>query len=205
MKEPWVDIATLGLAMVGGGFGLFQYWRGQAWKQLEFVAQQVRLFESDPQCVNAMLILDWKQREIELYPKEPTPKDRYAVVNDGISFRALATRQTETKEAFDGDEPEIRACFDAFFGYLQKFDQFIKAGLVKKKQFQPFLSYWLNLIGNRDDWNKEDGKGTTYMRQLLDFIAYYGYSDVIRLFRRYGKDISLAASDVEKLRKVTKL
>jgi hypothetical protein len=201
MSDPnWVDVGTFCLASAGAPFALWQYYKAQRWKQLEFVAEQVKQFDSDPQVNNAMLMLDWKVRTIDLYPKLNDPESRFVTVDDSMLYKALATRQEDTKTNFTDEEAEIRACFDSFFSYLQRFDQFIEARLVRRMDFWPFLRYWLNFIGDPEEWKRSDGKEAILMWQLWDFVDYYEYSGVTRLFKRYGISIQLTKEEVDQLK-----
>ena len=87
------QIETLlhGLTLVAGGiafaFGLWQYSKTQAWKRYEFVANEARQFYADPQVRNAMQMIDWGTREIELFPSHPDYTSRFAaILNEYVVF-----------------------------------------------------------------------------------------------------------------------
>ena len=199
MSDPsWVDVATLIVAAAGGSFGLWQYVQSQKWQRLEFVAREIKEFLADPESQNAMLMLDWNERSIDLFPEHPDARQRSVIVDDERLFRALAARQRELTEHFDDIDGEIRACFDTFLGYLQRFEQYIKSGLVAQEAFLPYLSYWFELIHERDGKRKRP----LVLLQVRDFICVYDYRDVVDLFERFGMSIRPTEAEQEQLAKL---
>lgn len=188
-----IELCGFLLAVGVAAAGVWRYWRGQVWKQLEFIAEHMRYFQSDRKAKNAMLMLDWNSREIELYPGEDMSKDRWEEVDDSMLYQALATsRQQQTLDCLGGPLAEIRDCFDAFLGYLELFNQFIESKLISPKQLWPFVGYWLNFIGDRKAWKGPNGKDEILMLQLWDFIYEYEYEGVIALCARYGIGVKLS-------------
>jgi hypothetical protein len=93
---PYLTVAQIeallhGLTLVAGGVafgcGLYQYSRAQAWKRYEFVAAEIRQFDSDPQVRNGMLMIDWGTRDIELFPAHPDYDSRFFSVTRPVSIR----------------------------------------------------------------------------------------------------------------------
>lgn len=189
-----------GTALLAGGvafwFGLRQYSEAQAWKRHEFVASEVRQFNADPLARNAMLMIDWGTRRIELFPSHPEHVARYVLVTRPLLHLALVTHD-KVGRPYTDTEAAIRDSFDAFFGGLERFEQFMQAGLVQPCEFQPYLAYWIRSIC--EDANPE-------LRSLLnDYVAFYRFDSVGRLFRRYGQEIGQGqpsqASHVHELQK----
>src|SRR5258708_1934121 len=50
-----VSLLSIGGAICAFGFALVQYRRSEQWKRLEFVAKEIKDFESDPFVQNALL------------------------------------------------------------------------------------------------------------------------------------------------------
>jgi hypothetical protein len=177
-----IEVLLHGAALLAGGvafwFGLRQYSEAQAWKRHEFVASEVRLFNSDPLARNAMQMIDWGTRTIELFPSHPDYNARYALVTRPVLHIALITHD-RVGRPYTATEAAIRDCFDAFFGGLERFEQFMQADLVKSSEFQPYLAYWIRSIC--EETNPE-------LRALLDeYVRFYRFESVAPLFQRYGK------------------
>ncbi|MEM6836143.1 MAG: lipase family protein [Cyanobacteria bacterium P01_C01_bin.120] len=77
----------------------------------------------------------------------------------------------------------LRAWFDEFLGALEACEEAIVAGLVTAEDFQPFLIYWIQVIGDR---NKRREGGSAFYDQLFHYIYWSGYEGVQSLFERYG-------------------
>jgi hypothetical protein len=81
--------------------------------------------------------------------------------------------------AFTRPEAAIRDCFDSFFGGLERFEQFIQAGLVSANEFQPYLAYWIRSICK---------EANPDLRRILnEYVVFYHFEGVASLFQRYGK------------------
>ena len=53
--------------------GVLQYRKAQGWKRMEFVAQQIERFRSDPIVRRVFTMLDWGERRIDVgLPFEPS-------------------------------------------------------------------------------------------------------------------------------------
>jgi hypothetical protein len=184
---PYLTIAQIeaslqGLALVAGAVafacGLYQYSKAQAWKRHEFVAAEVRQFDSDPLARSAMLMIDWGTRNIALFPSHPDYSARFVLVTRPLLHTALVTHD-KIGRVYTPDEAAIRDCFDSFFSGLERFEQFIRAGLVGASEFQPYLAYWIQSIC--EETNPE-------LRRILnEYVAFYHFEGVASLFQRYGK------------------
>lgn len=177
-----------GLTLLAGGvafwFGYHQYSEAQAWKRHEFVASEVRLLNSDPLARNAMQMIDWGTREIELFPSHQDHKSRYVLITRPVLYAALTTHD-KIGRPYNVQEAAIRDSFDAFFGGLERFEQAIQAGLVKPSEFEPYLAYWIRSICEG---------ANPQLRDLLDeYVRFYRFDGVGPLFRHYGKTFGQGA------------
>src|SRR5437763_11822396 len=64
----WISLGTAVAALIAFIVGLAQYRHAQRWKRAEFVAKEIKELKSDPAIRNALLMLDWNERYIELFP-----------------------------------------------------------------------------------------------------------------------------------------
>lgn len=184
---PYLNVDQIGavlqgVALLAGGvgfcFGLRQYSNAQAWKRHEFVASEIRLFNSDTLVRNAMQMIDWGTREIELFPASPDYKSRYELITRPVLHTALITHD-KIGRPYTKSEAAIRDCFDAFFGGLERFEQVMQAGLVNAAEFRPYLAYWVRSICE---------EANPSLRGLMDeYVRFYHFDNVGPLFQRYGK------------------
>lgn len=180
------------LKLIGGAGALLLFFIGikryiieQTWKRNEFVANEIKVFTSDSMVRNAMYILDWGSRYIQLFPDKENYNDRFVKVDRQILKKALQYHdlriKEDGKERFTTTEVAIRDTFDHFLSYFERFNQFIEAGLLTKKELQPYLIYWINSISNDME---EDARNVIY-----HYIKSYGFSGTQKLFSQFDKDI----------------
>lgn len=189
LKDIFAVLSSLA-AFIGLGFGLFQYYKAQIWKRAEFVAEQIKEFEEDPDVKNVMLALDWNERKIKFSDEYTIDKVTEKLLCICLVSGDLSTQKNELmaqkgEAEFSEEESAIRDAFCRFLDYLERFDHFIEAKLITKEELTPYLRYWLNLVGN----DNGQIKTSTFYQYLWNFIDYYGYSGVQRLFHRYGYNI----------------
>jgi hypothetical protein len=166
--------------LVGFCVGLMQYRKAQHWKRLEFVAAEVKEFEDDPLVLKAMQILDWNNREINLFDDTPQNRSKWPNVTDDLVRRALLRIPDQRKDAYDDEEVAIRDVFDVFFGYLSRFDNYIESGLVGYGAFDPYLRYWLDIMSNKHSMKKDQ----EYRDTLREHSEFY-FPGVESLLNRY--------------------
>jgi hypothetical protein len=187
--REWIAVGTVVAAAIAFLAGLVQYRHAQRWKRAEFVAKEIKDFKNDPAVRNALLMLDWNERYVELFPTQQDPARRSVLVNDELLGRALAPLPDKSAarlhEDFKAEEIAIRAAFDQLFDALERFEYFIQAGLVSRKEFDPYLIYWIEIIGNR----RSNRKPPRVLDNLWAYVDSYSYSGVQKLLRHYGYNI----------------
>jgi hypothetical protein len=177
-----VDLETLkviaGITIFAAG--LWQYRRAQTWKRLEFVAQQVDAFFSNPSVKNVLIMLEWDERQINLF--RSANKEITHIVDDLV---ARSLRLSDRPESFSVEEAAIREEFDVFLGFLTRFEHFIESGLVEPRDFEPYLKYWFEILSGRRGsvrsgkirqafWNYVDGYDQNSVRSLLSRYVSLG-------------------------------
>lgn len=186
-NEVILQIIDLLVKIIGGAIGVILFFIGfkrykkeQTWKRKEFVAKEIKEIHQDKIIVNAMLMLDWSNRAIELFPEHPEYEKRSVLVDRKTLEKALIPH-VKRKRNFTKEEIAIRDTFDHFFITLTKFEHFIQAGMVSYEDFFPYLHYWIDLIAlNLPERTKS---------MLHNYLLTYEYSGVINLIKRFGKDI----------------
>ncbi|MBB1287033.1 hypothetical protein HRH25_21805 [Flavisolibacter sp. BT320] len=191
-SKDFLDTLDLLLKLFGGigGFYLFlvglrRYTKDQVWKRHEFVAKEIKEFTSDRMVRNSMSMLDWGERYIELFPDKPNYDDRFAKVDRMILKLALQYHGFRTKEygkdRFTSVEVAIRDNFDYFLSHLERFEQFIQAGLITPKELEPYLNYWVSTIADNIEADVRNA--------IYHYINQYGFMGTQQLFSRFNKDI----------------
>jgi hypothetical protein len=177
-----LDLAKVVVPTCAFLVGLGQYRKAQAWKRMEFVAQQIERFRADVIVRRVLTMLDWGERRIDLgIPFEPNlrsgelkpPRITYRLIGE-----ALRTHHGN-QGGFSSLEAAIRDHFDQFLDYLSHFEHFIQAGLVKPKDIRPYLDYWTSALAGNDEVNPE------LLTQFWRFVDGYGYSKVRQLICRF--------------------
>lgn len=188
-----IDLMIKIIGCLGGGviffIGYKRYVKEQTWKRNEFVASEIKTFTNDPLVRNAMFILDWKERYIQLFPDKPIYSERFEIVDREILKNALVFYQENDQNVemkFTEVEVAVRDTFDHFFNYFERFYQFIDSGLLTKKELEPYLSYWINSLSI--------GMNTKVLTVIHIFIESYGFTGTQKLFLEFGIDIRPSAS-----------
>ncbi len=166
--------------------GFKRYKKDQSWKRSEWVAKEIKDFTSDFMVRNAMYMLDWGTRDIELSPTNPNASARFVRVNREMLNNALEIHDVRQEPApgetrFNTNEIAIRDTFDHFLSSFGKFNQFIEAGLITPAELRPYLIYWITTIAN-------DLNSTTRVA-LHDYIERYQFTDIQNFFLKFNIDI----------------
>lgn len=168
--------------LVGLGTALFavaEYSKGQAWKRAEFVAAQVKEFEARAEVRAVMTMLDWNGTDVTLFPERGDSAGKAWVDDDQLS-RALAPHTEQP--TFSATEQRIRQDFDVFFDGLERFSHFVRADLVTVDDLEPYLDYWVTILGDTTSGRKPVALVKTAWR----YLACYRYTGVQRLLRDFG-------------------
>jgi len=143
------------------------------------VANEMKEFKQDPLVHNALLLLDWNERDVGLFPNEANVDQHSLRIEDRAIAAALVPHVLRSD--FSQTEIALRDTFDRLFDRLERFEYFMEAGLVSSKEFAPYLRYWLDILGNEHSGRKSP----EVVRAIWDYIGFY-YSGVSRLLRRFG-------------------
>jgi hypothetical protein len=206
----------VGLAIAGGSAatGLIQYRSNSRKANALRAAEEMDYFHEDKFILTAERLLDYEISQIAfektsglieeiivqkidfhlaLRHHSVARKDvpGYEPRSDGF-LEQLKTRDFDPQYVFSSRENYIRDVFDRFLGRLERIEALISDGVISAENFADHFSYWIKLIGDADTSLApfDADKRTT----LIKYINGYEFHGVIRLFARYGKDLSLPAS-----------
>lgn len=178
--SAWMDILKLAGAGIAFWFGLRQYKKGQIWKRLEFVSDQMKIFFDDPAARATMHMLDWRKKKMPLYKFRDESDDEQVTVDYEMVAAAL---RIDPAIHYDKKQSAIREAFERFLEYLARFEGFLDAKAVEPKDLNPYLDYWMKLISGNDYHSPE--VTTNVLPSLWKFIDHFGYRDVRHLVSRY--------------------
>lgn len=190
--QLWLQVIELILKIIGGLtaivlfiVGFKRYKKQQNWKRKEFVAKEIKEFYENKIVRNAMLMLDWDTRKIELYPENPEYDHKFVLIGRKELERALIPHGI-LKGKYTPDEAVIRDTFDYFLEQLTRFEHFIESDLVSAEDFKPYLRYWIDVVAEKLPQPTRDS--------LHHYILHYEYIGVTKLLGRFGKKIEPARS-----------
>ncbi len=187
--SDWIAIVGIAGGLIAFGAGLWQYRRAQQWKRAEFVAEQMKSFESNLKIRLALQMLDWNSRTYELATGEAGATTD-TIIDDELLASALV-HHTTRPDGFRPPETQIRDCFDALFAHLERFEHYIQTGLVTPGDIRPYLEYWLDILGNRESGRKPEA----FYDSLRSYLCGYGYDGVQQLLDQFNaKTMSTTAN-----------
>jgi len=199
-----VSLCGTGVALV---FGFWQYRKADKWKRAEFLATEMKEFFDDGDIKNALIMIDWAPRRINLFSLESQNSKDYPKVTRQLQVTALRPHKllalnldfdskTDVAEAepasgnkksyFSPEEARIRDIYDRFLDYLERFSSYLQSGLVSKKELDPYLRYWIDDIAAYTADPEEAG----WTCAILAYIEFYHFESVQYLFHEYGYDIT---------------
>jgi hypothetical protein len=178
--SQWIEIIKIAGATLAFWIGLRQYRKNEAWKRLEFVADEMKTFYDDPAVKAAMTMLDWRKKKLALF-KFRNENDLGQVT---VDYKLVASALGVDPELhYTKEQSAIRETFERFLEFLARFEGFLAAGVIEVGDLEPYLDYWMKLISGRDAHSPE--VTAEVLPSLWKFIDYYGYRDVRRLVNRY--------------------
>jgi predicted lipase len=203
LRPEWVMAVSAFIMALAALSAVAQYYEQQRWKRIEFIRSIIKDFENNPAIANVLSIIDFEEfREfpLTLPGREDCiffePKD-YRLRNALQPHSAAIQRKRDVevlKEMGDRDrykqelkeyliEVTLRDWFDEFLGGLASFEYYIKSKLITADELRPYILYWIRLIGDRE-YRREGASG--FYEQLFTYIHVADYSDVQKLFSRFG-------------------
>jgi hypothetical protein len=199
-------VSTLALAgtFLAAGIALRSFLRGEHWKRAEFLAREMKEFFDGSRVQNALLLIDWGTRRIQLLDDNADDHGRVKVTRQ-LQVRALLPHTllsgavSDPEQVGDADssmrrytpaEAAIRDCYDAFLDGLERFSSYTQTGLISVKQLRPYLQYWIDDVHTQ----ATDEEDAAWSAALLTYIAFYRFHGVQWLFRAFDRSIDPSGS-----------
>ena len=193
--REWISSAITMIVLLAG---VYSYWQAQLWKRAEFVAGQMKEFFAVPAVRNAMTMIDWSSRNVNLFDDEADAREHWPLVTRRMQSDALLPHTMVRNESdqvveeiqdelsgFSREQAAIRDTFDEFLDGLERFGNHVRSGLLTAHDLRPYLGYWIDDIA-RASTNDPDGEWSC---SLLAYIDFYEFSAVQSLFLKFGHDI----------------
>lgn len=177
----------------------------QRLRSLRLVQTTMQAFEDDPDISNVLNIIDFEEyRDFHVslpgfeqpISFRPTDERLCAALMTHDERAKLQKKVDKTPQAQTdaADMPHhdvlnhhietvIRDWFNRFFLKLSHFEHLITSGLISQEDLKPWIIRWLKLLADRKV--KRRG-GSKFYDQLYTYIHVAGYTDVEKLFNRYG-------------------
>jgi hypothetical protein len=163
---------------------LYRYTVSQKWKKSEFLVSEYRSFINNDFVQKAFLLLD--DFKMNLKYIDSAGSDKILLYNSANILNALKnSHENPNKNRKYSNDPGleyVRLCIDKFLFKMGVFQNHLDSNLIEKKKLEPYLKYWLELIGNINDSGLPSA-----LRQEIHFYAQDNkLISLIKLFKSYG-------------------
>lgn len=189
LPELQVLVTVLG-TIVATVFIIPQYLENQKWKVYEFVAREVKEFETRQETINVLRMLDSEDRSIKLFPDADNSKNKFVIVKKKGLCEALSSLGDQELDD-DIQKPRkanqayinaaIRDNFDKVLDNLERFNSLLESKVVTKEGLENYLESWLEIIHNQAD--------ADIKKKLWLYIERRKYTGVQKLFERFERPI----------------
>jgi hypothetical protein len=176
------DHLLTAITLAGGAaaflIGLLQYRKSQHWKRAEWVAHEMKAFLAAPLVQAALQMIDYPDRQVLLFPEREKIEDRHRAVTDQVVREAL--RPHDETRRFTDDEIAIRDAFDGLLDGLERWDSYVRTGLIADGDVRPYLDYWAKRILSPDP---ADG-AMERLVALRSYMHLYRFDNATQLLQR---------------------
>jgi hypothetical protein len=157
-------------------FGILQYRSSENWKRSEFVAAQIKEFNSDKINNAVLLMMDYGPAHVELFPEKVNPKDRYV----DVKFSMLVKAVGQEKE-FSDAEFQVRIFFEHFLKSLSRFNYFLTSGAIEPQELCADFAYPVELMTGTAREMKLKNTGddiAPFSKAVHDYLTRWQYTDI---------------------------
>ena len=167
-------------------FGIWQYRSSENWKRSEFVAAQIKEFNSDKINHAMLLMMDYDPAHVELFPEKDKADDRYV----NVEFKMLVKAVENEKEDFTDAEFQIRVYFEHFLTSLSRFNYFLSSGAIEPQELCADFAYPVELMTGtvRDLKLKITGDDVEpFSKAVRNYLARWQETDIIDFMQKIEK------------------
>jgi hypothetical protein len=169
-------------------FGILQYRSSENWKRSEFVAAQIKDFNSDKINHAVLLMMDYDPARVELFPEKANLKDQYVDVKFAMLVKAIG----QEKE-FSDAEFQIRIFFEHFLTSLSRFNYFLASGAIEPQELCADFAYPVELMTGTAREMKLKNTGddiAPFSKAVRDYLTRWEYTDIKEFEQRIQKACS---------------
>jgi hypothetical protein len=166
-------------------FGILQYRSSENWKRAEFVAAQIKEFNSDKINHAVLVMMDYDPAHVELFPEKANAKDRYVDVKFGMLVKAI-----DQEQEFSEAEFQIKIYFEHFLTSLSRFNYFLDAGAIEPQELCADFAYPVELmtgIAREMKLKNTSVDIEPFSKAVSKYIARWEYTEIAEFEKRIQK------------------
>lgn len=172
-----IKCITVIITAVSAFIAVGTFLRAEKWKVSEFMSSKLTEYSQNKTIKSVNQILDYNSSTLTIDPMGSFE------VNDDFLEEALVL--DTIRSDFTIDELKIRNLFDEYFDKQSEFNRYIDLEVFDACKLKPYLEYHIKIIADTSDHKKN----IDLKRRLWSYINYYGYKDVVELYKKMGYDI----------------
>jgi hypothetical protein len=199
-KDALADWVGIGIACLGIASATFQYTinsrRGRAIK----AADEIEALNNDESAKAILRLIDWESAHISVRDDTGVLKVQYvnrqtflvavrhhSQRRDQIAnYRKEDDKSADKPTTFTNEEERLRDMLDRFLGRLERIESLIENGVIKRKDFEHYFSYWLKLVDENSTTPLTNFHSEKRLA-LWTYIRQYEFEGVVKLFARFGR------------------
>lgn len=187
-KSDIISAVSAACAIVVFGFGIWQYRSSENWKRSEFVASQIKEFAADKVNQSVLLMMDYEDVRIDLFPDQTNPKQRFVEVKLAMLVKAIGGEKGWTPTEF-----QIRQYFEHFLTSLSRFNYFLESGAIQPTELCADFGYPVELMTGdaRDMKLKNTGIDIApFSKAVNEYLTRWNYvyvQDFVKKIRKACK------------------
>jgi hypothetical protein len=166
-------------------FGVLQYRSSEKWKRSDFVATQIKEFNSDRINSSFLRMLDYNPARVELFPNKSDFEERYVEVYFDTLTSAI-NQSIKKDQDFDEVDFEVLQYFEHFMKSLSRFDYFLRSGAIEAHELCADLGYVAGLMNGDAREMKFENTGldiAPFAIAVRNYIKNWENNDVAHLIQ----------------------
>jgi hypothetical protein len=167
------------------GLGFWQYRSSEKWKRSEFVAAQIKEFNSDRINRSVLRMMDYDPARVELFPGKPNFEDRYVEVPFDTLVKSI-NQSISKDQDFDEIEFEVLQYFEHFLTSLSRLDYFVRSGSIQVNELCADLDHVASLMNGDAREMKLKNTGldiAPFAIAVRNYIKNWDHEDVAHLIQ----------------------
>jgi hypothetical protein len=175
-KSDTIAAASAACAIAVFAFGIWQYRSSENWTRSEFVAAQIKEFNSGKINQSVMLMMDYDPARVELFPHREKSADRYFDVKVEMLVKAI-----DQEKDFSEEEFQIRQYFEHFLTSLSRFNYFLTSRAIDASELCADFSYPVELMTGTASEMKLKNTGVDiepFSKAVRGYIARWQFTDI---------------------------